>query len=75
MKPDGSDARFQAAIDMSGRVALDTGGASGMGRASARLFAMCGTEVVIADVDGPGADETVELIGTLRAQAETVADD
>jgi len=36
-------------IDMSGRVALVTGGSYGMGRASARRFASCGAQLAIAD--------------------------
>ena len=49
-------------IDMSGKVALVTGGGYGMGRASARRFASCGARVVVADVDVSRGLETVELI-------------
>ncbi|EEE60243.1 hypothetical protein OsJ_13249 [Oryza sativa Japonica Group] len=35
---------------MDGKVAIVTGGASGIGEAAARLFASCGATVVIADV-------------------------
>src|SRR6202161_527850 len=49
-------------IDMSGRVALVTGGAYGMGRASARRFASCGARVAVADVDVSRGLETVSLI-------------
>jgi NAD(P)-dependent dehydrogenase (short-subunit alcohol dehydrogenase family) len=38
-------------IDFGGKVALVTGGGYGMGRASARRFAACGAQVVVADID------------------------
>ena len=47
------------AVDLAGRVALVTGGARGIGAASARALAAAGARVVIADIgDGQGtADE------------------
>lgn len=45
-----------------GRVALVTGAGSGIGRASALLFAREGAQVVVADIDGAHAKATVELI-------------
>jgi NAD(P)-dependent dehydrogenase (short-subunit alcohol dehydrogenase family) len=49
-------------IDMSGKVALVTGGGYGMGRAAARRFASCGARVAVADIDVSRGLETVELI-------------
>jgi NAD(P)-dependent dehydrogenase (short-subunit alcohol dehydrogenase family) len=52
---------------MSGRfadkVVVVTGGASGIGRVIAREFAAEDAQVVIADLDGPGAEATAEEIG------------
>ncbi|MEV6009451.1 SDR family NAD(P)-dependent oxidoreductase [Streptomyces sp. NPDC051976] len=58
------------AYDLSGRVALVTGAASGIGRASARSLAGAGALVVCADRDGPGARETVALIEKAGGSAE-----
>ena len=48
--------------DMGGRVALVTGGASGIGRAAALEFAHAGARVVVADLDDDGGRETQSLI-------------
>jgi NAD(P)-dependent dehydrogenase (short-subunit alcohol dehydrogenase family) len=50
---------------MAGRVAIVTGGATGIGRASAIAFARRGARVVVADVNDDAGAETVKL-----AQAE-----
>ncbi len=44
------------------KVAIVTGAASGIGRASACLFASEGASVVVADVDGAGGQETASII-------------
>lgn len=57
------------------RVALVTGGASGLGRAAAQLFARDGARVVVADLDIDGARETVRLIEEAGGAAAEVATD
>lgn len=48
--------------DLARRVALITGGASGMGRAIAERFALEGCHVVITDLDGEGARRAAEAV-------------
>lgn len=47
---------------LEGKVATVTGGASGIGKASALTFAKQGTKVIVADVDVEGGEETVSSI-------------
>ena len=58
-----------------GRVALVTGGASGIGRATALCFARDGASVVIADINAEGGRETVGMIERGGGQAHFVRAD
>jgi NAD(P)-dependent dehydrogenase (short-subunit alcohol dehydrogenase family) len=50
-------------MELAGKVALVTGGASGLGRATAVALAAEGCEVVVADLDEAGAREVAEQVG------------
>jgi 3-hydroxybutyrate dehydrogenase len=52
-----------ADLDLSGRRALVTGGASGIGLACARRLAAAGAGVIVADRDGPGAERAAKEVG------------
>lgn len=60
---------------MAGKVALVTGGGSGIGRASAIGFAREGARVVVADIDAEAGQSTVDTIGSSGAQAIFVRTD
>ncbi len=49
--------------DLTGRTAVVTGAASGIGAACARTLAAAGAEVVVADVDGDGAAAVAAEVG------------
>lgn len=53
-----------------GKVVLVTGGASGIGRATALAFATEGGALAIADLNANGAQETVDLIRNQGGQAQ-----
>ncbi|MGW4424780.1 SDR family oxidoreductase [Streptosporangium sp. NPDC004631] len=53
--------------DFSGKVTLVTGGGGGIGEATARLFAECGSRVVVADRDVEAAERVAADIGELAA--------
>lgn len=49
---------------LNGKVALVTGGGSGIGQATALAFSRAGAQVVVADIDLDAAQQTADMIGT-----------
>jgi NAD(P)-dependent dehydrogenase (short-subunit alcohol dehydrogenase family) len=70
---------MDAAAALTGRVALVTGAASGLGRATALAFAEAGAHVAVADINEQGSEKTcaqvVEAGGSAEVVALDVADD
>ena len=59
-------------MTFSGQVAVVTGAANGIGRATALAFAAEGLKVVVADLDAAGGEGTVALIRTAGGEATFV---
>ncbi|HSK97489.1 MAG TPA: 3-hydroxybutyrate dehydrogenase [Euzebyales bacterium] len=53
-------------VDLSGKRALVTGGASGIGRACVERLSASGADVIVVDIDGPNADK---VAGEVSGQA------
>lgn len=60
---------------LSDKVAVITGAGSGIGRASAILFAREGAKIVVADINDTGGDETVTAINSDGGEAIAVHTD
>src|SRR5205085_12487283 len=61
-------------FDLSGKTALVLGAASGIGKASAEMFAALGAHVICADRDAAGLDETVTAIRAFGVAQSHVVD-
>jgi NAD(P)-dependent dehydrogenase (short-subunit alcohol dehydrogenase family) len=59
-------------MDLQGKVALVTGGASGLGRATVEAFAARGARVAIFDLNAAAGAEVVAALGADRASFEAV---
>jgi NAD(P)-dependent dehydrogenase (short-subunit alcohol dehydrogenase family) len=65
-----TDAGYARLFDLTGRVAIVTGGAGALGREIGRGLAAFGARVILADLDGERAAEAAD--GIAGARAETV---
>lgn len=58
-----------SATDLSGKVAIVTGGASGIGRATSIALAAAGARVVVGDLNVAGANEAADAINSAGGKA------
>ncbi|HET9476982.1 MAG TPA: SDR family oxidoreductase, partial [Dehalococcoidia bacterium] len=61
--------------ELAGKVAVVTGGGSGIGRATSLALAAAGVSVVVADIDPAAGEETVALVAAAGGAAAIVPTD
>jgi NAD(P)-dependent dehydrogenase (short-subunit alcohol dehydrogenase family) len=59
--------------DLSGKAALVTGGASGLGAATARALRAAGAEICVADVDAAGGRAVADEVGGVFVEADVAS--
>jgi NAD(P)-dependent dehydrogenase (short-subunit alcohol dehydrogenase family) len=62
-------------FDLTGKVAIITGAARGIGRVLAQGLAQAGAKVVIGDINQVGAEQTVQLIQEAGGEAMAIHTD
>ncbi|MBI5285660.1 MAG: SDR family NAD(P)-dependent oxidoreductase [Chloroflexi bacterium] len=62
-------------MNLEGRVALVTGGGSGIGRATAAALGAAGTAIVVADIDDDGGQATARIVEEAGGRAAFVRTD
>ena len=62
-------------MDLNGKVTIITGGASGIGKASAEAFAARGAKLVLADLDGAAAAAAAEPLGGIGVRCDVGQED
>jgi NAD(P)-dependent dehydrogenase (short-subunit alcohol dehydrogenase family) len=62
-------------VELAGQIAIVTGAGRGIGRATALELARMGADIVIAELDGPGAEQTAGEVRGLGRQALVVVTD
>src|SRR3990172_1569817 len=75
LEPESHARRRSVVMDPSGKVALVTGGGSGIGRATALALARAGASVVVADIGEDGGRQTGRLIEAAGGKAAFVRTD
>lgn len=70
--PDVSARSLRELFSLKGRVAVVTGGASGIGQAICRRLAEAGAAVLVADLDEAGARATAESLTTYGRPAASI---
>jgi NAD(P)-dependent dehydrogenase (short-subunit alcohol dehydrogenase family) len=66
---------MQTASDMTGKAALVTGAAAGLGRASALMLGRAGADVCVVDINAAGLEETATQLRALGVKAHVCAVD
>lgn len=69
MSTNASTLPFEDLLRLTGRMAVITGAAMGIGQAIARRFAEAGAAVVVADIDGEAATQTAKELSASGAEA------
>jgi NAD(P)-dependent dehydrogenase (short-subunit alcohol dehydrogenase family) len=59
----GVDAAIASLLDLTGKVAIVTGAATGIGEGIARTLSAAGAQVIVADIDTDGAERVASAIG------------